>query len=246
MIVFLKLSSFIISYFFLLTAYAFEFTPSVMNFEPQSRGATQKYNVYNTSDIATAVEISAVSRLIDENGNETLSPTKDFTIYPQLLTLKAGETRVVKVTYIGDPNLKTEKAYRIIAEQLSVNLKKKEERKDKNLSINFLMKYETSAYVTLETLKPKISVSSISASQGQQKEKMLEVVIENNGTAHQIFKNWSLNLKTTDQMITLSKNQIKGQSEFNLLPGNKIKIHFQWPANLKTLPSSAECKFKDE
>lgn len=129
-------------------AQAFEFAPSVMTYEAQGRGATQKYTVYNSLDTATAVEISAFTRSIDENGVETLSPTKDFTIYPQLFTLKAGESRVVKVTYLGDKNLLSEKAYRIVAEQLSVDLKKKTEKKDKDVSINFLLKYETSAYVT--------------------------------------------------------------------------------------------------
>ena len=230
-------------------ASAFEFTPSVMIYSPDGRGSTQKYDIYNSSPTSIPIEISAVQREMTDDGKEIYKPTKDFNVYPRLFDLKPGESRTVKVTYVGDKKITQEHAYRIIAEQLKVDLGKKQNKKEEpSVKIDFLYKYETSAYVSPPNTKAKVEISSFNVILNEKKEKMIEVVFNNKGTAHQVFQDWTLEIfpEGASAPISLDKKLIKNFPEFNILSGSRLKISVPWPANLKSNPRSVSYKVPSE
>ncbi len=226
-------------FFFGVSAGAFEFTPSVMSYNPSGRNATQKYTVHNTMATSTAVEIKATTREVDIDGKEVLKPTKDFTIYPKLFKMKPGETRVIKVTYTGEKQPQVEKSYRIVAEQLSVDLKKREAAKknETNMAINFLYKYETSAYVTPENAEPKVAVETFKVSDSS-----LEVTFKNTGTAHQIFQNWQMIVETDKESVVIDKKNAPSLADFNLLAGNKVRVKIPWADKSRGTPRAVKFK----
>jgi P pilus assembly chaperone PapD len=224
---------------FSLKTFAFEFLPSVANYDFEGPGASQKYSVHNANAEPVSIEISAQNREIDELGIETRSPTNDFNLYPKLFILKPGETRTVKATYVGEKNLKFEKAYRIVAEQLSVEPKKKQESTGTTIGINFLMKYETSAYVSQRGAKAKVEVINISSVQDPKKGRLLSLKLQNTGEAHQFYQKWVLNINRLNAPpLKLDKTKNKDWPEFNLLAGHTIKIEIPWPTELESLPES--------
>ena len=70
------------------------------------------------------------------------------------MILPPQSTRSVRVQWIGDPNLKEERAYRIIAEQLPVNLSKE---KPKSSSVKILVSYHGALFVTPPGLSQNVT-----------------------------------------------------------------------------------------
>lgn len=240
--------SFLILNLWVSSAYAFELTPSVVEFAPEGRGATQKYNIYNSLPDRIEVEVSAVHRDIDENGKETLTPTKDFNIYPRLFELMPGEARVIKATYIGEKKINVEKAYRILAEQLTIEKKKKQRTEGVTIALNFLFKYETSAYVVpAGGAEPNVDVAGFKLVDDEKDAKHLEVDFVNKGTGHQVFQKWNLDVTLENgKSVKLSKKDIKNFPEFNLLAGRKIKVKIPVEDKLKEKPKSVEFKIDSD
>jgi len=70
----------------------------------------------NDNDSPVRYEVSAVSWSQDDAGQMKLVPTKDLIVFPQLLTLKAGEERNVRVGVTGEKFGTLEKSYRIFVQ----------------------------------------------------------------------------------------------------------------------------------
>jgi fimbrial chaperone protein len=72
------------------------------------------------NDGATAVryQASIVSWSQDESGQMKFAPTRDLVLFPQLLTLQAGEQRNLRVGATADKFGSLEKSYRVFVEEL--------------------------------------------------------------------------------------------------------------------------------
>lgn len=92
-------------------------------FDAKGRGATQTFQVDNNGDTEVALEVEALTRKIDLESKETREKTKDFMIYPLQLTVKPGEKKNIRVTYVG-AELEKEQPFRLVVRQLPVNLEK--------------------------------------------------------------------------------------------------------------------------
>ena len=101
------------------------------NFDRPSRGAAQKLRtrargVECLDEQLDAGSVTIVRREVDIAGKEEMKASPEienlFQIYPSQLVLGGKEKRTVRVTWIGDPKLKLEQAFRIIAEELPINL----------------------------------------------------------------------------------------------------------------------------
>lgn len=127
-------------------AQAFRFSPFRVKFEPSGAGANQLFTVENNAGAPASVQIRIVTRVMDVDGGEkNTDAEKDFAIYPAQMVLKPHAKRSVRVQWMGDPGLKEEKAYRIIAEQFPVNLDKE---KPKTSAVKFLVTYRGALFVT--------------------------------------------------------------------------------------------------
>jgi fimbrial chaperone protein len=72
----------------------------------------------NDSDSSVRYQISAVNWTQDDAGQMKLAPTKDLIVFPQLVTLKAGEERNLRVGVTGDKFGTLEKSYRVFVEEM--------------------------------------------------------------------------------------------------------------------------------
>src|SRR5271168_1302869 len=163
-------------------ASAFRFSPFRAKFEPSGDNANQLFTVENNTDEPASVQIRIATREIDVDGGEKNEDAdKDFTIYPAQLVLEPHASRSVRVQWIGDPDLKEEKAYRIIAEQLPVNLDKE---KPKTSAVKFLVSYRGALFVTPPGLAQNVTLDFSGATQDSAGKKMLEIVLHNRGTQH--------------------------------------------------------------
>ncbi len=178
----------LLSFSFLSSAQAFELTPMEKEFAPAGPRANQTFFVENKSAKPVAIEVKMFRRAHGPSGKEERTATNDFFIFPQALELKAHEKRAIRVTWQGAKEIDQEIAYRLVAEQVSVDVAK---TPNKNVDIKYLLKFVASVYVTPDSSKPDVSVKGVLAKNGK-----LHVFIQNKGKKHKILNTSRLLVRT--------------------------------------------------
>lgn len=221
-----------LSMVFVQEAQAFRFSPFRVKFEPAGAGANQIFTVENDTNAPASVQIRIVTREVDVDGGEkNADAEKDFTIYPAQMVLKPHTTRSVRVQWLGDPKLKEEKAYRIIAEQLPVNLDK---QKPKTSAVKFLVTYRGALFVTPPGLAHNVTLDFTGTTQDASGKKMLEIVLHNRGTQHALLRNLKLDIKDDkgNSVSLAGQNQLKGITGEGILAKHRRRFMIPRPTEL--------------
>lgn len=213
-------------------AHAFRFSPFRVKFEPSGAGANQLFTVENNTSAPASVQIRIVTREMDVDGGEkNTDAEKDFAIYPAQMVLKPHAKRSVRVQWMGDPGLKEEKAYRIIAEQLPVNLDK---QKPKTSAVKFLVTYRGALFVTPPGLAHNVTLDFSGTTQDATGRKMLEIVLHNRGTQHALLRNLKLDIKDDkgNSVSLAGENQLKGVTGEGILAKHRRRFLIPRPEGL--------------
>ncbi len=136
------------------SAHAFSFSPMVTFVGADEAPARVRYTVQNDTQRAIAVQISAHDRHIDQTGNESTSPTDDLFVFPSQIVLGPGRTQEVTVEWTGG-HVQRERAFRIIATQLPVNLGT---GNDSRAQLRVNLEYVTSLYVRPPGASPQFEL----------------------------------------------------------------------------------------
>lgn len=224
-------------------AQAFRFSPFRAKFEPSGADSNQIFQVDNNTGVPATVQIRIAERRIDVDGGETLRDNeKDFAIYPPQIILPPHTTRAVRVQWIGDPNLKEERAFRIIAEQLPVNLSKE---RPKGSSVKILVSYHGALFVTPPGLSQNVTLDFFGVSQDPEQKRMLEIVLHNRGTQHALLRNLKLSIKDDRGSVVplADEKALKGMIGESILAKQRRRFLLPWPRNLHGTPKQVELTF---
>lgn len=212
---------------------AFTFNPmsqSIMLGEGQK---SAQFLLENDGNENMAIELSVSERKMNEKGEEELPETSELSIFPPQLIIPPKEKRTIRVNWNGPTNIKDEKAFRVIAEQLPLKVDPKIKRKS---GIQMLMKYMAALYVTPPDVESKIEVISHS-SDGKE----LKITIQNHGGLHQILAKPEMTFAVGKKKQTLKADELKGLSGENVLAHSKrifiiksaVKINKEAKATIK-------------
>lgn len=224
--------------------YAFKVSPIELEFSPAGASSVQTITVENTTPSKIPVEVSAYNR-VHIAGVEKRLPTNDFSYFPKQFILKPGESRNVRITWMGErdalaikgkgavmqkgnANIKSEKAYRLEVKQVPVNLKSKKSSKS---GIKFLYNYIASLYVKPEGIKPKVEV--VSFTKKDQNTFVFDIV--NKGGEHALLAQYNLFIYpkgSKKPFIVKMKSQKQDILGVNLLAGEKRKVSLNIPENI--------------
>lgn len=209
-------------------AFAFKLTPIVQTFAHKGKGATKSFKVFNPGNKTILLEIEPKTREIDVFNKESRADSDNFLVYPPQIEVKAGESRSIRVSYIG-PQVKHENAYRLIVRQLPSRLKEK--NKDSKNNLDFLFEYVASLYVSPGAIKPKINI--ISAIIKNQK---VIIKFENEGTEHTLLKSYKFKLKqgAKSYVIDFKDPKYKKFATYNILAKSKRQILIEAPKSFLT------------
>ncbi len=210
-------------------AFAFKLSPMVVSFAPNGSKATQVLTLENNANEKVPVQVEVFSRTVDSKGEEVRTPTEDFNVYPEQLVLLPNEKRNVRVTYTAGKNDGVEQAFRIVATQVPVEFKDRNAKSQtKKTSLNFLIQYVASAYVTPEGVSPKVVIKDTQLVSS----KKIAVTISNEGTAHKVLKAKTLRvLSGKDKLI-----EVQNPTELdaiNFLAKTERTITFALPKEIK-------------
>jgi fimbrial chaperone protein len=206
----------------LLLCCSFSLSPMSQSLDPEAKIKQSQIFLENSSDKSMAVEISAKQRIQKEDGQEEMPDADDLQVFPPQLIIPAQEKRAVRIQW-RPSQIESEKAYRIIAEQLPLEVEKNQQKKT---GIKMLLKYIAAFYVTPSKARPKIEVLSIDIAD------QIVVKIKNTGSKHQLLNNARLRLENTKEKIILEGESLKGLTGENILAQSQRVFKIPRPKNV--------------
>jgi fimbrial chaperone protein len=230
-------------------AAAFELRPVSREFAPAGSGATQSYEIVNDGDKPLAVELSMLERQSDINGAETYSNADDdFLIYPSQILLNPGETQSVRVTWLGDPQPNVELAYRLLAEQLPINLDQAEDHQATPIGdVQVLLRYLGSVYIHPANTEANVVLETIESQTDTSQPPGLVLTFNNQGNARAVLRNFHLNLVLpTGETVSLPPEQLSTINNFTILAGHRRRFVIPYPNDISVTPTTATFTFDPE
>jgi len=222
-----------------VTGRAFQLTPMTQTFEPSGRGVNRTFEIKNDRDEEVAVSVSIKARALDAAGAETLTETKDFAIFPTQILLKGKTSQVVRVQWQGASSLRSERSYRIIAEE--VPLKNAPARAAGSvMAIKMILRFGGTIYAASPKAQAKVVVASakvVKTSAGVR----LDVVLENRGSRHAIIDKPLLSVKSGELTAPVPQADVdKALDGENILAGGSRSVSLPCPAGLPAGPVEAK------
>lgn len=233
---------FLVGYLFSTTAFgAFEVSPIILKGAPSGSKASFSITAFNPGDTKTPIQIAVYHREPDINGKEDYEKAKDaselFQIIPSQVILKPKERKTIRITYMGDKNLKAEQAFRFVAEEFPVNVSDSSKVKNKTVaSISILSKYVGSIFITPEGSLPNLTATA-TLDKADGTNKML-LVFKNSGTAHKILSElkMKISIENDKKEYEFSSDSIQAIGNQNILAGKEWRIAIPWPKEIPMSP----------
>ena len=181
--------------------------------------------VENPGSETIPVVFKVITRVQNPDGSEKNEATQDLSIFPPQMMLGSGQKKAVRVTYKGDTNFNKEKAYRVIAQQVPVNLKDK-----KDTGIKMLLKFQNALYVKNKKGQSKLNITSF-----QKKKGKIFVEVTNSGDIHQYLHNVKIEFikkakdkkgELKEQSLEVNEDELKKLEGQNILAQSKRVFEF--------------------
>lgn len=229
---------FLFSFFISLNSYAFKFSPMSTSIGIKDKKNSTLFYLENDSDQPIAVTASLFKREMNREGVEVHQKIDgELAIYPSQLIIPPSEKRSVKVTWVGKTVPDKELAYRLVAEQLPIELDK---NKKKKASIKVLLRYVAALYVEAEEYGSEVAVKNLEVD-----DKNVSFVVSNTGKKHQVLANLSMKISGKKE-LQLTSDDLKGMSGENILAQSERVFRFPKTGKLKDIQAADKVKINFE
>lgn len=183
-----------------------------------------RYLIENSSAETIPVIFRAVTRVQKSDGTEVNDETKEIQVFPPQMLLASGQKKSVRVTFKGNDKFSQEKSYRIIAQQVPVNLSTDK----KKTGIKMLLKFQNALYIRNEDYKSQLKISEYEI-----KNNKLHVFVTNSGKAHQYLYNVNIKFKEGKKSIDIPKEELEKLEGQNILANTTRHFIFNPVLGLK-------------
>jgi len=220
---------------------AFQFTPFSDSIKV-SKESEKQFTVVNSSDAPIAVQVTLHKRAMDGQGEDVLTDGEDdFLLFPPQMIVPPGGTRKIRVQWLGAKDIESEQAYRIIAEQVPVNLERLDQ--GNGAQIQVMLRYVASLYVRPDNAKSNIVLRSLSKDKDAKGNATLKLTVENTGTRHSLLED----IKLSVGGAVLVTADLPGIADNNVLAKTSRTFVIPLPAKLKNIStlSNAELKYRE-
>ncbi len=227
--------------------HAFSFEPISQDYETTGPRASHVFRVTNTTSERIAVQIAVRPRRIELDGTEVQGKAaEEFVVFPRQMLLDPGDRRSVRVRWSGPEQIESELAYRIIAEQVPINLG--EEAPAQGGSIRLTYRYEGSLYVIPPGATPNIVVESVEQVV-RDETRLLRFVVANQGTRHRLLSDLTVLLTGEPGGATIAElgaDDLPGLAGENMLAGSRREFLVPAPETLPDGPVYGQVEFEAE
>lgn len=224
----------IFSFFISLNTYAFKFSPMSTSIGIASNKNSTLFYLENDSDQPIAVTASLLKREMNVEGVESNKKIDgELMVYPSQLIIPPNEKRSVKVTWVGKTAPTAELSYRLVAEQLPIELDKNKKQK---ASIKVLLRYVAALYVEAEDYTPDVTLKKMDVD-----DKSVSFLLANAGKKHQILANLTMKVSGKKD-IDLTSDDLKGMTGENVLASSERVFRFPKNGKLKDIQATDKVK----
>ena len=224
----------IFSFFISLNSYAFKFSPMSTAIGISANKNSTLFYLENDSDQAIAVTATLLKREMNIEGVETNQKIDgELMVYPSQLIIPPNEKRSVKVTWVGKVAPTSELAYRLVAEQLPIELDKNKKQK---ASIKVLLRYVAALYVQADDYNSEVSLKKIEVD-----EKNVSFLISNSGKKHQVLANLTMKIAGKKD-LELTAEELKGMTGENVLASTERVFKFSKTGKFKDIQATDKVK----
>jgi len=190
-------------------ASAMRVSPMVVEMESRGSDTVARIEVQNVNPGNLAFETRIYKMTFDENGTIVETPADDrFLVFPPQGVLPAGGRQVIRVQWVGAPDLAASEAYYISVNQLPVELAPSTPDAVE-AQVQVLYHMRALAVVAPPGARPNVEVASARSAmiqlpaEGQAKEtrppvEVVEVKLRNTGRRHAMMSNFGWRLEGTD------------------------------------------------
>lgn len=226
-------------------AWAYDLKPIVIQLAPSGGGASQMIMVTNTEDAPIAIEAKTFQRTQSRDGTEMLEPeNEDIILAPPQMIIPPKTSQTFKVQWIGNPRPDKELAFRLITEQLQIELPEAPTTTQKTADVRLQYRYEAALYITPAKSAPALTVDGAELVKDDKGAPMLKLSLTNGGTRRAIPDKPELTLTpgVGGNAVTLSGDQLNALAGKNILAGESRDILMPWPEALPQGPVTASLK----
>ena len=226
------------------TVSALQLIPMKFTLRPTGRDSNVTITVKNQNDQPEAVQIFVTTRNVDLDGNENNEEDEDnFLIYPPQLIVHPNSQKTVRLSWIGDPLITDELAYRLVAEQLPIDLGDGEEEEENDaprLALKLLFRYEAAFYVTPFKCAPNVTIVSTEEITKEDGSQYIAITFENDGNTHQYLLDMYITINAMEKegslikTITLTPEDIQRIGTWNILANSKRRFFIPIPEDFPT------------
>lgn len=244
--------------------FSFKFNPMSQSLELADGKKSSQFTVENDTDQKMAIELTVKERKMDLIGNEQHPATTELSIFPPQIIIPPKEKRTVRVSWNGPADLKVEKPFRVIAEQMNVKV---DEKTKNQTGIDIKMIYMAAFYIAPKDISADLSAQIDSSEEAKNMligfEKMkhdaayknekikppfnfkpgLLVKVSNKGTKHQILLKPKLTFSKGKEKWILEEKDLEGFAGENVLAQSDRVFNIK---TKKNIPSDAEVSLKVE
>ena len=207
--------------------------------EPMSRvlatsgsEATGAFELVNRGPTRVALQLSVATLERDASYAESNRPADDdFLVHPTELILAAGARQTVRVTWVGEPELPRERAYRLVVEQLPIHLLDPSAPPPASAAgtVDLLLSYRASLFVRPAGARPAVAVAGAepAAAEGGPR---LALTLRNQGTAVANLRACKVRLAAAGREVELADTRALARTR--VLAGGVRRYLLPWPAGL--------------
>jgi fimbrial chaperone protein len=219
-----------------LAAWSFELLPISREFSPSGSGAVQSYEVVNGGKDPIAIEVAVLTRTLDAAGLETNAPAEDdFLVYPPQFIVAPGKRQTVRVSWLGEPAIAQELAFRLLVAQLPIErfLPRPSGGAGPEARLIVLTRYKGSLYIKPARAVARLVVESARPDTDAQGHLLLILDVRNAGNARALLKQIRFEVKSprNEAVAVLTPAALDLPSTV-VLPGGKRRLQFPWPAGM--------------
>lgn len=216
-------------------------------FYPADGKLNQICFVKNIGETVCAAEIQPKNWSMSLLGEDLMTDTSDFLVYPNKFLLKPGESVAATVSWMGPMDLLYERAYRLVVQEIPISSKLKEkylgktpEKNDSGSSfgITVVLRFLKNIYASPQNAAPNVALTSVKLKKNSND---LILVLENRGTKH--YSTQSITLAFQKEGHDSVTHEIAIANRLNIIAREKQELivpmpsSVSWPCKVTLLQS---------
>jgi P pilus assembly chaperone PapD len=216
--------SVLLALLFAVPALALMVRPVVVELSSSGGGANGSLEVVNDRNRPVTVEVKVQKLTLPQRGDPVLTPDSgaDFLIFPPIASIKPGARQVLRVRYIGPPDIPATRLYMFATSELPVA----PDPTEKRAQVQVLYSINSVVAVTPPEAKPDIKIAAVERAKNAKGEPGLYVMFENDGAAHGFVGNGTLELTSGAWHKEFGQKQVGEAFGLGLVPAQAKRDMF--------------------